>query len=75
GTPTLVRDVVNMVNDALGNPITINFGAQPYRENDSMEFYLDIKKAKRLLEWEPRTSLKEGIAKTAQWYREKRSIT
>ena len=73
--PTLVKDVANMVNDALGNPITINFGAQPYRENDSMEFYLDIKKAKRLLEWEPRTSLKEGIAKTAQWYREKRSIT
>ena len=31
--------------------------------------YLDIEKARRLLDWQPSTSLEQGIAETADWYR------
>lgn len=34
------------------------------------ERYVDISKAKRVLGWKPKTSLKEGIRKTIEWYRE-----
>lgn len=73
-TPTKVRDVAETVNAALGNPITINFGAQPYREHDYMEFYMDSGKAKKLLGWEARTSLEEGLSKTVSWYREQGDV-
>ena len=68
GTPTLVKDVANIVNDALGHPITINFGAQPYRENDSTEFYMDSGKARNVLGWEAKTELRGAIQKTVAWY-------
>ncbi|HEY4526917.1 MAG TPA: NAD(P)-dependent oxidoreductase [Candidatus Paceibacterota bacterium] len=70
GNPTLVKEVATMVNAALGNPITINFGAQPYREGDSMEFYMDSTKAKHILGWTASTDIKTAIEKTIQWYRE-----
>ena len=31
--------------------------------------YLDIRKAKQLLGWEPRTSLEDGLRETIEWYR------
>jgi nucleoside-diphosphate-sugar epimerase len=65
----IVKDVVEEVNKAMGNPIKINFGAQPYRQLDSRVFYMNSKKAKKLLGWEPKTDLADGIAKTVAWYR------
>ena len=65
-----IREVAETVLTATKNPITINFGAESYREGDSMEFYMDSKKAFELVGWRARTSLEEGIAKTGEWYRE-----
>jgi CDP-glucose 4,6-dehydratase len=33
--------------------------------------YLDIAKAKRLLDWSPQTSLEQGLGETIAWYRQK----
>ncbi|HEY5382972.1 MAG TPA: NAD(P)-dependent oxidoreductase [Candidatus Paceibacterota bacterium] len=65
-----VKEVAQMVNEAMGSPININFGARPYRPLDSMVFYMNSDKAKRLLDWEPKTSLADGIKKTVAWYQE-----
>ena len=67
--PVHVKEVAQTVNEAMGNPITINFGAQPYRPLDSMVFYMNTGKAKKLLGWEPAVTLAEGIKKTVDWYR------
>ena len=37
------------------------------REEDPKKRCPDIKKAKELLDWEPKTSLKEGLKKTVEW--------
>ncbi len=66
---TMVKDVVNMINGAMGNPITINFGAQEYRKPDFMEFWMDSSKAEKILGWKARTSLEEGIEKTVEWFK------
>lgn len=34
---------------------------------------LDVSKARRILEWEPKTSIDEGLAKTFEWYGETHS--
>ena len=40
------------------------------RASDQRVFVADIHKAKRLLDWEPRVSKREGIEKMLQWIRE-----
>ncbi len=42
----------------------------PYRSGEVMHFYPRISKAKKILNWSPRTSFEEGIEKTINWYRE-----
>jgi UDP-glucuronate 4-epimerase len=39
---------------------------------DVRKTYADIDKAKKLLDWEPRTSLEEGLKNFVSWYRENR---
>jgi UDP-glucuronate decarboxylase len=41
----------------------------PPRPDDPPRRRPDISKAKRLLGWEPRTSLREGLQKTIEWFR------
>ena len=67
-----VRDVANMVNESMGNPITVNFGAKEYRIPDFMEFYMDSSKAEKVLGWKPAVGLEEGIKKTVHWFAENR---
>jgi UDP-glucuronate 4-epimerase len=44
----------------------------PMHAADVMATWADVGKAKRLLDWEPRVSLKEGVARLCAWYRENR---
>lgn len=64
-----IREVVLRINELLGNPITIHFGAYPYRPLDTMRFYMDSHKAHQLLDWHARTDLALGMQQTVAWYR------
>lgn len=72
GRGTQVKEVATLVNEAMGSPIQIHFGTEPYRPLDPMIFYMSNAKAKKLLDWEPKVTLAEGIAKTVAWYRQYR---
>lgn len=65
-----IVDIVKKILDLMGNPINPQIGALPYRANEVWEMYCDNSKAKRLLGWEPKTSLEEGLKKTVRWYME-----
>ncbi len=69
GTGMTVRGFVEALNAAMGNPITVHFGVEPYRINDTMRFFMNIDKAKRLLSWEPEVALPEALRITVEWYR------
>jgi nucleoside-diphosphate-sugar epimerase len=50
-------------------------GMKPYRFADYLDYtvqdgVLDISKAKRVLEFQPKVTLKEGMAKTVAWFQE-----
>ena len=40
----------------------------PYRENEQWDYYGDFTKARKLLNWTPKTSLSAGLKKTIEYY-------
>ncbi len=70
GNKYKIVDIVETILDIMGNPIEPNVGALPYRENEVWEMYCDNTKAKKVLGWEPKTNLTDGLKKTIKWYEE-----
>lgn len=61
---------VDMIYNEMQSTNSPNYGALPYRANEVWRQQPDISKISNLLKWEPKISLKEGIAKTVTWYKE-----
>jgi dTDP-glucose 4,6-dehydratase len=66
-----VLEVAHLVLDITGSSSEIVF--EPLPETDPERRCPDISLAKRELGWEPRVSLREGIERTLEWYRQHRS--
>ncbi len=68
--PVALTDFINTLEMATGRRANlINMPAQP---GDVDFTYADTQKAKRLLKWQPKTTLKQGIAKFVKWYQHNR---
>ena len=72
GRPTAVRDIVELTLELMGNPVRALPGALPTRPDEIMEMSGDISAARRVLEWEPRVSLKDGLRETIAWFTKSR---
>lgn len=66
--PIPLREFVGAIESAFGVQAKIELA--PMHPSDFVQNYADVSKAKRLLGWQPRTQLLEGINKFAVWYRE-----
>lgn len=64
--PVTVNDVIRFVEAAVGKRAHIE--TMPPHSADVKATWADISKARRLLGWEPKVTLEEGLAKTAAWY-------
>lgn len=72
GNPTemSILDFAHLVNRLTGNKAGIVY--EDYRiPNDPQVRQPDISKARRVLNWEPKVSLEEGLEKTIAWFRER----
>ncbi len=68
GKPTKIIDLANEVNHATANKARIEF--IPKRNWDHISHRLaEVEKMKTLLGYTPRTSLREGISKTSEWFK------
>ena len=67
GSPTSLDQLLRAVALGAGRDVDPTFG--PPRPGDIPHSYADIAVARRVLGYEPRTSLAEGIARTIDWYR------
>lgn len=54
----------------MGNKNLIEYVKHHHPQSEIMKLVCNNSKAKRLLNWEPKTSLKEGITKLEKWIRE-----
>jgi len=61
-------DVVEMVQGLSGRKVSLRVGEYPARPWDTTNWVADNRKAKRLLGWEPRHTLRSGLEKTIAWF-------
>ncbi len=68
--PHVLADAIGMVEEFTGAKANLVY--KPRHKADMRATWADISKARRLLGWEPHTSLTEGLARTVNWYRDNR---
>ncbi|MEK9135210.1 MAG: SDR family NAD(P)-dependent oxidoreductase [Patescibacteria group bacterium] len=66
--PTKLKDLIGLLGKKLG--ITLKIEELPDQLGDVPLTYADISKGKKLLGWEPKVSLEQGIEKFLAWHKE-----
>ena len=66
-----LRDVIAKIEDQLDRNADIR--SEPMHPADVSATWANIDKARRLLGWEPTTSIEPGLEHTVNWYLENRS--
>ncbi len=65
-----IREVAELILDIMASKNRLLFGAKAYRENEVWRLFGSYEKARRLLNWSPKTNIKDGLRKTINWYRD-----
>lgn len=68
GVETSIAEVAALVKDVVSDRVEIRF--EDKRPGEVYRSWADIGKARRILGFDPRIELREGIDRTARWYRE-----
>ena len=78
-------DICEIINLGNSKPVELNYFIEllekeigkeakknllPMQPGDVLETYADITKAKKILGWEPKTEIEEGVKKFVEWYRD-----
>lgn len=67
---TTIRDIAKVSKEIFAIPVEPVWGDFPNRKWDLTEWYGDASFAKKVLNWEATTSLKDGLIKTGSWQKE-----
>jgi UDP-glucose 4-epimerase len=73
GELTTVRAVVERIARLVGSDAEPQFGALADRPMERRRV-ADAARTRELIGWEPETPLDDGLARTVQWFRERRAI-
>ena len=71
GAPVPLRDVLGFVEACVGRRARVEH--RPAHSADARATWADVSKAKRLLDWEPRTAWRDGVKRLVDWYVANRS--
>jgi UDP-glucuronate 4-epimerase len=61
-----INQLIRILEELIGKKAQVEY--LPFHPADMMANWADVEKAKKLLGWEPRVSLQEGIANLVAWY-------
>lgn len=67
-----INQVIKMLEELIGRKAQVV--TQPAHPADMLANWADTQKARRLLGWEPRVSLLEGMTKLVAWYNDERNL-
>lgn len=70
-SPFHLIDVVRMVERLLGKTAVLEY--KPFHPADVPATWANIERARTELNWSPKVSLEEGVARLVEWYRENRA--
>lgn len=62
-----ILELISIFEDILERKLDVTF--KPLPQNDPKQRKPDISKAKNILNWEPKISLREGLKNTMQWFK------
>jgi dTDP-glucose 4,6-dehydratase len=68
GKESSVKQIVEKIIAALGRDVSVEW--ETFRAVDILRSFGDCSKAKKVLGWEAKTSLDEGIRKTVEWWKQ-----
>lgn len=69
GEEITIEKVINRIVDLIGITVEIHKNRYPSRMWDTTHWKADISKAKRVLKWESRYDINQGLKKTIEWFR------
>ena len=64
-----IRHIAEVIRDQIDSSINIEFGAKPYRADQSTYLQADSSKLQHQTGWVPKVSLEEGVRKATNWFR------
>jgi UDP-glucuronate 4-epimerase len=67
-----LKDLIAAIEEVVGKKAIIN--QQPEQPGDVPRTFADISKAKRLLNYQPKTELKDGLKKFYEWFSKNREV-
>jgi nucleoside-diphosphate-sugar epimerase len=65
-----MNDLIAMIERKVGREAMVNH--HPFHSADMKTNQADVTKARKLLDWEPKVGLEEGISKSIEWYNHNR---
>jgi nucleoside-diphosphate-sugar epimerase len=68
GVQSSLRDVVDRLSEAMGEPVRAEWGAMEARPWDTPTWVADVTKARRLIGWRPKIDLADGVARCLKWF-------
>jgi len=68
--PLKLSAMITLIEELVGQKAKINY--RPWHPADMMATWADISKARRTLDWSPKTTFREGLGRLVQWYSENR---
>jgi len=66
-----INNLLQMVEQSIGKSAQIEYG--PFHPADMLANWANVDKARRLLGWEPKISIAEGVSHLVDWYQAERS--
>jgi UDP-glucose 4-epimerase len=72
GETATIRSIVERVRDLVAPGAALGFGELDYRPDQVMHLQADIGRLRAAIGWEPKVILSNGLAQTAEWFREQR---
>jgi nucleoside-diphosphate-sugar epimerase len=69
--PVVLLDLIRLIEEMADKKAVLQH--RPPHPADVTATWADIGKARRLLDWEPRTDLRTGVSALLNWYRRERS--
>jgi len=72
GIETSILELAMLVQKVVGWDVGVHHG--PPRQGDIRKNYSAITKVERMLEWEPRMALADGLRQTWQWFEQQMGL-
>ena len=69
-SPVQLKGFIKLLEEITGEKAIVD--QQPMQPGDTRQTFADISKAQKLLNFKPKTSLKDGLIKFVTWYKENR---